>query len=67
MCYIILLIILRFNTMWQSYLKGFKAYLQLEKSLSKNSVEAYIRDVEKLIEFLITNGIQKNPSSITLK
>ncbi|MEO5683013.1 MAG: site-specific tyrosine recombinase XerD [Chitinophagaceae bacterium] len=38
--------------MWEPYKKGFKAYLQLEKSLSDNSVEAYLRDVEKLTEFL---------------
>lgn len=38
--------------MWNSYLKGFKAFLQLEKSLSKNSEEAYLRDVQMLINFL---------------
>lgn len=38
--------------MWTSYLKGFKAFLQLEKSLSKNSVEAYLRDVQMLANFL---------------
>ena len=53
--------------MWQSYKKGFKAYLQLEKSLSKNSVEAYLRDLDKLIQFLLANNITKNPSEIDLK
>lgn len=38
--------------MWQSYMKGFKAYLQLEKSLSRNSVEAYLRDVQMLAGFI---------------
>ncbi|MGV3602034.1 MAG: site-specific tyrosine recombinase XerD [Dyadobacter fermentans] len=38
--------------MWQSYIKHFKNYLRLERSLSGNSVEAYVRDVEKLEEFL---------------
>ncbi len=38
--------------MWNVYLKGFKAFLQLEKSLSKNSVEAYLRDVQLLAGFL---------------
>jgi integrase/recombinase XerD len=37
---------------WDSYIKGFKSYLQLEKSLSGNSVEAYIHDVEKLYQFM---------------
>lgn len=31
--------------MWESYLKGFKAYLQLERSMSDNTVEAYLHDV----------------------
>ncbi len=53
--------------MWQPYKKGFKAYLQLEKSLSDNSVEAYLRDVEKLTEFLLATNIQKNPAEIELK
>jgi integrase/recombinase XerD len=37
---------------WNGYTKGFKAFLQLEKSLSENSVFAYLRDVERLKEFL---------------
>ena len=53
--------------MWQTYLKGFKAYLQLEKSLSDNSVQAYIRDVEKLSHYLEDTDLKKNPSEITLK
>ena len=53
--------------MWQTYLKGFKAYLQLEKSLSDNSVQAYIRDVEKLSYYLEDTGLKKNPSEIILK
>lgn len=34
------------------YIKGFKAYLRLEKSLSENSVSAYIHDVELLFQFI---------------
>lgn len=37
--------------MWNVYIKGFKAYLQLEKSLSANSVDAYLHDVQMLAEF----------------
>jgi integrase/recombinase XerD len=37
---------------WEAYIKGFKFFLQLEKSLSENSVEAYIRDVQMLASFL---------------
>ncbi|WP_344976717.1 site-specific tyrosine recombinase XerD [Compostibacter hankyongensis] len=38
--------------MWHSYIKGFKAYLELERSLSANSVKAYLQDVEKLTQYL---------------
>jgi integrase/recombinase XerD len=38
--------------MWGAERKGFKAWLQLEKSLSDHSVEAYLRDIEKLTQFL---------------
>lgn len=33
---------------WNSALKSFKTYLQLEKSLADNSIAAYLRDVKKL-------------------
>lgn len=53
--------------MWQAYKKGFKAYLQLEKSLSDNSVEAYLHDIEKLTTYLSETGELKTPLQITLK
>ena len=34
-----------------SYLKEFRTYLKLERGLSGNSVDAYINDVKKLIEY----------------
>lgn len=34
--------------MWDAYLKGFKAYLQLERSMSDNTIEAYLHDVMML-------------------
>jgi integrase/recombinase XerD len=39
--------------MWTAEKKGFKSWLQLEKSLSDHSVEAYLRDIEKLTQFLL--------------
>lgn len=51
---------------WNSYLKGFKAYLQLEKSLSKNSIEAYQRDMEKLIQFFDVKNINPQPADVDL-
>ncbi len=35
----------------QSYLKGFETYLKLERSLSDHSIEAYLNDVAKLIQY----------------
>jgi integrase/recombinase XerD len=52
--------------MWEVYKKGFKAYLQLEKSLSENSVEAYIHDIEKLTQFLSLHKVEKAPKQIEL-
>lgn len=53
--------------MWQPYKKGFKAWLQLEKSLSDNSVEAYLHDIEMLTAYLLLNNIEKAPAAIELK
>jgi len=53
--------------MWESYKKGFKSYLQLEKSLSDNSVEAYLHDIEKLTGYLQQYKQLKTPSEISLK
>jgi integrase/recombinase XerD len=39
----------------------------LERSLSENSVEAYIRDVHKLNDYLSINGIKKSPKELTSK
>ena len=55
------------NYMWESYKKGYKAYLQLERSLSDHSVEAYLHDVEKLTEFLLHENLLKSPSELDLK
>jgi integrase/recombinase XerD len=53
--------------MWDTYKKGFKAYLQLEKSLSDNSVQAYLRDIDKLTQYLQEASSLKTPAGIKLK
>jgi integrase/recombinase XerD len=37
---------------WDAYIKGFKAYLQLERSMSENTVEAYLHDVALLAGYI---------------
>ena len=53
--------------MWDSFKKGFKAWLQLEKSLSDNSVDAYLQDIDKLTAFLELHELKKSPNDIDLK
>ena len=53
--------------MWDSHKKGYKAWLQLEKSLSDHSVSAYLSDLEKLTQFLQLAEIKISPKDVTLK
>jgi integrase/recombinase XerD len=53
--------------MWEPYKRGFKAYLQLEKSLSENSVDAYLHDIDKLTSYFEQNGISRSPKEVDLK
>jgi len=52
---------------WDVYKKGFKSYLQLEKSLADNSVEAYLRDIDKLTQYLLLDSKKMNPGEIKLR
>jgi len=51
---------------WKQQISGFKTYLKLEKSLSENSIEAYINDVLKLASFLEIRNYNLPPESIAL-
>ena len=53
--------------MWDDQKNGFRAYLQLEKSLSSNSIEAYLHDIEKLLQFLQLHENLKTPAEVELK
>lgn len=50
---------------WELYINQFKNYLKLERSLSENSVEAYLRDVVKLKQFIDNHNDPVPPTSIT--
>ncbi len=51
--------------MWDVYKKGFRAHLQLEKSLSDNTVQAYLLDVEKLTQFIQFMGMESDPQQLS--
>lgn len=53
--------------MKQMYIQSFKAYLQLEKSLSEHSVQAYLDDVGKLMQYCEIENIPFEPKTIELK
>ncbi len=53
--------------MWDPYKKGFKSWLQLEKSLAENSVEAYLRDIDKLTDYLQATEKLITPQQLQLK
>ena len=40
---------------WEDAIESYKTYLILEKSLSSNSVEAYLNDIKKLASIALTN------------
>ena len=56
-----------FSQLWDSYKKGYKAWLQLEKSLSDHSVSAYLSDLEKLTQFFQSAELKISPKDVTLK
>lgn len=49
---------------WQSYKRGFQAYLLLELSLSPHTVSAYQSDIDKLIRYLELHNYTCNPTTL---
>ncbi|MBE7178104.1 MAG: site-specific tyrosine recombinase XerD [Mucilaginibacter polytrichastri] len=50
---------------WEEATEGFQQYLQLEKSLSPNSVQAYLRDVSRFHRYFLQAGDVKIPGEIS--
>jgi integrase/recombinase XerD len=50
---------------WKQSFKNFETYLRLEKSLSENSVEAYLNDVYKLEKYFIESGKDTLPAGVS--
>jgi integrase/recombinase XerD len=53
--------------MWDLQIKSFANYLKLERSLSANSIEAYLRDVEKLKQYLELAAPKLNSMHVSAK
>ncbi len=52
---------------WQIAKKGFKNYLKLERSLAKHSIDAYLRDIDKICQFLEANDNPLTPLQVQTK
>jgi integrase/recombinase XerD len=46
---------------WKDAIRDFQLYLKIERGLSKNTIDSYKRDLEKLIIFLEENDIESSP------
>lgn len=51
---------------WKHYTKSFEAYLKIEKSLSSNSVDAYLHDVSLLQSYLLIENKNTQPENLTI-
>lgn len=50
---------------WTTYIKSFQSYLKIERGLSKNTIDNYTFDIERLCVFLESNSIDVSPIKIT--
>ena len=49
---------------WKNAINDYKSYLQIERGLSKNSIDSYTRDIKKLVVYLDKNELQDSPIKI---
>ena len=50
---------------WRSAIRGFKSHLMLERMVSRNTLDAYIRDILKFHSFLEIEGQTAGPLEVT--
>jgi integrase/recombinase XerD len=50
---------------WARYTASYKAFLRIEKSLSGNSITAYLKDLDKLIMYCEIMGLTIKPEEVT--
>jgi integrase/recombinase XerD len=46
---------------WENHIKNYQSYLKIERGLSKNTIDNYSFDIERLCQFLIQNEIKVSP------
>ena len=49
---------------WQNAIKEYQMYLKIERGLSKNTIDSYTKDLEKLCLFLKENNMSTSPIAI---
>jgi len=52
---------------WEAAISEYKTYLKLERGLSANSLEAYLRDLNNLRQFIIMLDATNTPENIDVK
>lgn len=50
---------------WKTYIKSYQSYLKIERGLSKNTIDNYTFDLERLCAFLDSNSIAISPIQIS--
>lgn len=50
---------------WTTYIKSYQSYLRIERGMSKNTIDNYSFDIERLCLFLDENSISVSPITIT--
>ena len=49
---------------WEPFIKQFKNYLKLERSLAANSIDAYLHDVRLFTQFMDIKGLSLSPGAV---
>lgn len=50
---------------WETYIKNFQSFLKIERGLSKNTIDNYTFDIEKIVLYLFVNQINVSPVAIS--
>lgn len=50
---------------WETYIKNYQSFLRIERGLSKNTIDNYTFDIEKIVLYLSVNQINVNPVTVS--